>query len=91
MTVNQILDDLRTQVKRDNGLGMFSGGFCTTDIELSNISTERYHKIVVKYGVQNDVQNDVHEETYFMNKETLSLLKFTTKTSLKRHKDWMEE
>ena len=73
MTVNQVLDNLRTQTNRDNGLGMFSGGFCTVNLVSSTDKAERYHQVTATYGVQNDVENEVSVDTYFMCKQTLDL------------------
>ena len=71
MTINRALGNLRDSIMQ-YGLNSLNGGFCSIRLMDSSEDT-RYYSVQVEYGVQDDIRNDVREQTYWMHKSTLDL------------------
>ena len=65
--VAEICDRLENETYRSTGVRRISGGFSTADAKLRGEQFEgepHVWDITLKWGVQSDVQNDVHTEEF---------------------------
>jgi len=70
LEVKNELDKLEQNTIYDTGIKNISGGFANADIFDYD---EDYFDIELKWGIQNDCENNVHTEQYKMDRETLEI------------------
>ena len=71
MSLEQVLDNLRDSIMQ-YGLNSLNGGFCTIHPKGEDIHN-KYYVVQVEYGVQDGVRDDVREQTYWIEKQTLNV------------------
>jgi len=86
MTLKQAINNLRLDIKKDNKLNAISGGFCTlvinkayelpADDTVEVVYGSHYAQLLLikaKFGVQDGIHSDVHEETFIINTDTMRI------------------
>ena len=68
-TLGKVLDEFDRQTTIDTGVARISGGFAVAD--MFNYDDE-YIDIQLKWGIQNDCENNVHSEQWKLKRSVLS-------------------
>ncbi len=68
--VSERLQKFENHTVFDTGVRDVSGGFATADIFDQD---DEYFDIELKWGIQSDVENNVHTEYYKMDRKTLEI------------------
>lgn len=68
--LKELLEKFEYQTVRETGVYLHSGGFANADV---NDYDDEYWYVILKWGIQNDVQNTVHTEHYKIDKQTYNI------------------